>query len=364
MTGGTANAGDGPVAQGGTAGVAGAGRSSGGVAGSPGCESGQSMCRNGSSLTCVDGEWHEERCRAYCQNGGCVNPPSCSGDLRCGSNDSCCRSLEVPAGQYLRSYDGVTFTDDRNHANISAFLLDRFEVSLGRLRNFVAGYPENKPKPGDGKSPHIAADSGWSATFALPETRADLIAALHCSDTTWTDNATGDERLPATCANFYVAYAFCIWDGGRLPTEAEWNYAAAGGEQQRAYPWSSPPDSITIDAGYAVYDRLPSMLPEPVGSRSASGSHPASGDGRWGHADLAGNLSEWVLDYYLEDYPSSQCDDCLNAKGAGFVARVVRGGSYADPAEGLFVSLRSYIAPSAIGFGTGFRCARDIDTHP
>jgi len=118
-----------------------------------------------------------------------------------------------------------------------------------------------------------------------------------------------------------------------LPTEAEWNYAAAGGSEQRFYPWSDPfpPGSETIDGTYAAYGCLTDGSPQndcaftdilPVGSRSPKG------DGRWGQADLGGNMDEWNLDYGNFTYPMPR-NDCANLISA--YGRRTRGGCWQGP---------------------------------
>ena len=104
------------------------------------------------------------------------------------------------------------------------------------------------------------------------------------------------------CIDWYDAFAFCAWDGGRLAMEAEWNYAAAGGSLQQPYPWGA----AMLDTMHAVY--------ECTGDGSAAGqcwetdilnvgSKSPTGDGKWGQADLAGGVWEWNLDWYASPYP-------------------------------------------------------------
>ena len=215
--------------------------------------------------------------------------------------------LGIPGGTFYRSYDGAGYTDKGYPATVSGFELDRFEVTVARFRAFV------------------------TAT-ALPT------APLACATkATW---GSADD-LPINCISWDEAAAFCAWDGGRLPTEAEWNYAAAGGDEQRVYPWGP-----TLDPMHANYSA----------TIAAVGSLPM-GDGRWGQSDLAGNVAEWTADWYADVYPNP-CVDCTNTTAA--TTRSYRGGSIdlGTSLQFMTASARRAATPDHRSAGIGVRCAR------
>jgi formylglycine-generating enzyme required for sulfatase activity len=239
---------------------------------------------------------------------------------------------------------------------VSAFRLDRFEITVGRFRQFMAGYPGNKPVVGAGAHPLIAGSgwqAGWSANLAADQ--AALKTAVNCSPyPTWTDTVGGNESKPMSCLDWYEAFAFCAWDGGRLATEAEWNYAAAGGSEQRNYPWGA----AAPDNGHAVY----ACMGDGSSSCAATdilnvGAKSTVGDGKWGQADLAGGLLEWNLDWYGGSYVTP-CSDCAIVSQGTASFRVVRGGGWNSDEYSLLSSFRAVNDPTAHYYLFGARCAR------
>ena len=296
----------------------------------------------------------------------CEGLPSTCGPT---GGSACCGTSLVPGGIFYRSYDVGTdnaYPDMTNPATISDFKLDIYEVTVGRFRKFVnagLGTQQNPPPNGAGARTlsGMANQGGWDTTFddSLVADSATLAADLYCDAThqSWTATPGANESLPINCITWFEAMAFCTWDGGFLPTEAEWNYAAAGGNEQRAYPWSSPPSSLTIDCSYANYDDLTGFCTNPpIGAVNRVGSESPKGDGKWGHADLAGNVYEWTLDWFDSAYVDP-CDDCAELTPA--LDRGIRGGSLFFDASALRGAVRGFVAPPSRINDVGVRCARD-----
>ncbi|HEX7672059.1 MAG TPA: SUMF1/EgtB/PvdO family nonheme iron enzyme, partial [Polyangiaceae bacterium] len=264
---------------------------------------------------------------------------------------SCCSSSVAPGGTYNR------INDARYPATVSSFALDTYEITVGRFRRFVMAYSQSMTAAGAGKNPKNATDSGWdiASNTSLPADAAALQTAVACNEAsqTWTPSPGSNENLPMNCINWYEAFAFCIWDGGRLPTEAEWNYAAAGGSEQRAYPWGA----ATPDCTYANYRAASGGCPlSGTGVTLNVGSQSPKGNGKWGHADLGGNVIQWTLDSSVTTY-TTPCQDCA-ATFAG-TNRAARGASFYDTdTSSVLTSRRLEGDPTFHDFNLGSRCAR------
>jgi formylglycine-generating enzyme len=385
------------------------------------CNGDEKRCSGTLAAHCVGGKFETTQCAELCVDGDCIAFPSCrnAAGNTCGGADagadggvgSCCETLEVQGGTFNRNNDST------KAASVSTFKLDKYEVTVGRFRAFVEAGEGNLAKPpaaGVGAHPLIM-NSGWNAEWndpvktLLPATSDALKAQL--AGGTWTANPGANEILPITNVSWFVAFAFCAWDGGRLPTNAEWNYAAAGGSEQRLYPWMG----TDIDESYASFDcdySGPEYKCVPVfglrcsdgtgcssaGSLCANGStcssvqtgtsctgcasYPAEiafvgalpkGAGRWGQFELAGNVAEWTLDASGDKdniILPTPCNDCaslvppnpqgLSGGGNDDTFMVTRGGHWnvldtSTPLRNTSADAEQFETRSQT---IGFRCAR------
>ncbi|HEU4727364.1 MAG TPA: SUMF1/EgtB/PvdO family nonheme iron enzyme, partial [Kofleriaceae bacterium] len=256
--------------------------------------------------------------------------------------------VAVPAGTFeMGSPDGAGDADEhpRHRVTLSAFCLDRTEVTVMAYAACVAAGGCSPP-------PRTVKWSAYSPRDASRYSR-------------WCNDADHPDH-PINCIDWDGAAAFCAWRGARLPSEAEWEYAARGGDD-RVYPWGDDPPSATrLDvcgtecaamARRALNEDWQPMYEADDGWSTTApvGSYP-DGASRSGALDLAGNVWEWTSDWY-GPYPSAPQTDPRGApRGTSRVSRgagwATRGRNRARAAD------RNWLDPSARDCDLGFRCAR------
>lgn len=279
-----------------------------------------------------------------------------------------CGLVEVGGGTFTMGVADALSAVDGSPAQpritVGPYALDTHEVTLARFRRFWAvakGLPMVRTVPYPG------------GAVTLAEGVQEPDPTTQESACNWTLSPGARELHPINCINWYTAQAFCVWDGGRLPTDAEWEFAARGREvgglvAGRTYPWGNEDPLPTCDR--ARWNQ--SACPNEDGARTRRvGSYASSPDLPGARIwDLSGNIYEWTADN-LVPYDGPDRRGCWGALPGGRVnpvcnveergARTIRGGSWFFTTLGVMRSASRFGA--AMGgslplYGIGLRCAR------
>lgn len=222
----------------------------------------------------------------------------------------------IPAGEFWMGIDGTIGLEDerpRHKVWLDAFSMDLYEVTTRRYARFLADTVRTPPWLWD-----------------------SVNLAIH------------GER-PVVGVDWEDAGAYCRWAGKRLPTEAEWEKAARGTDE-RKYPWGNQTPTADL-ANFAVGARFSySQALMPVG-RYENAKSP------FGLYDMAGNVWEWVQDWYDGAYYERSPDRNPTGPEEGQF-KVLRGGSWSELPKYLLTYGRFKLLPNARNSYTGFRCAK------
>ncbi|MCX5727389.1 MAG: formylglycine-generating enzyme family protein [Nitrospirae bacterium] len=221
----------------------------------------------------------------------------------------------VPAGEFtMGSSSGDADEQPAHRVYLDAFSMDKYEVTVGQYATFLQEAGGDRP-------------SDWK-----------------------TMNQSAHQKRPVVNVDWADAARYCKWAGKRLPTEAEWEKAARGTDD-RIYPWGNdPPTPLRANYGKTEWNNHGVLL--PVGTLEA-------GKSPYGIYDMAGNVWEWVSDWYDENYyKSSPSQNPTGPLTGGF--KVLRGGSWNNSPRILRSADRYFDPPSFRSlYYPGFRCAKN-----
>ena len=227
-----------------------------------------------------------------------------------------------PMGVPKAARDGGIDERPNHDVFLDTFYIDKYEVTNGRYLQFVTETGHRTPQhPSDPKK------GIWQGNI-MPESIIDL---------------------PVINVDWYDADAYCKWAGKRLPTEAEWEKAAKGPNDWR-FPWGDvEPTDRHLNYNQVTWRGEATLVPVGIYEKGKS---------PYGAYDMAGNVWEWVADWYEADYYSKSPD--RNPKGpqtGGYKVLRSSGWQGETPQARIFTRIRS--KPLDRNHSTGFRCAKD-----
>ena len=236
--------------------------------------------------------------------------------------------VHVPEGEFEMGGEGGHSTPDegpKHKVSLDAFLIGKYEVTNAQYHAFVKATGHRLPENCCDPRYNI-----WNGDRVSPEV----------------------EKLPVINISWDDADAFCKWSGARLPTEAEWEKAARGTDG-RIYPWGNDLPS----GNRANYSFDPVSVWEGPASLAKRNQYEF-GKSPYGATEMAGNVWEWVQDWYDENYYKNS--PAKNPKGPEKgEARVIRGASWRNTADMLHASNRNKHMPGERRVYIGVRCAKD-----
>ena len=222
---------------------------------------------------------------------------------------------------------------------ISSFYIGKYEVTNKEFAAFLEDYGSVNVVSGPNKGQPMVMEHEQGIEFRF--FKGEYIYRPYA----------GYEDYPAGGVTWYGAVAYCQWlsektgQKFRLPTEAEWEYAARGGNRSRDYPYAGSPKIDQV----AVYINNSKEQPQPVGSLRPN---------ELGLYDCSGNLWEWCRDQFLKNYYRNSPDSDPQGPASG-KGRVYRGGSFLNAADFCRLATRSFNDPSFRQVYLGFRVARE-----
>jgi formylglycine-generating enzyme required for sulfatase activity len=239
--------------------------------------------------------------------------------------------VRIPGGTFMMgSNDGEGDEKPVHRVTVRTFWMTKTEVTFGQYERCVQAGACTAPHGSDG-SCYLPDAHSWK--------RVVLPAAFQGED------------QPVVCVDWQQAASFAKWVGGRLPTEAEWEFAARSGGRVQKYPWGNEEATCSRAVMYDGKLGCGRSSTWPVCSK-------ASGNTAQGLCDMGGNVWEWVQDWYHNSYAGAPTDGSAWETPAGRI-RVYRGGSL-DNVTGYFVraAFRRRDDPGDRLGNLGFRVAR------
>jgi formylglycine-generating enzyme required for sulfatase activity/energy-coupling factor transporter ATP-binding protein EcfA2 len=250
--------------------------------------------------------------------------------------------LFIPGGRFMMG--SASGEDTLPHeVSLDDFYIDQFEVTVRQYANFLNEFGAYRDAC-DGED--------------CVQTYAEVITTNLLNNLGVYEPRSGTGSFPINWVSWYGAQEYCSWAGGRLPTEAEWEYAARGVDG-RPFPWG---DADPVRNQLAVYDYIPSLSFDSA--FKTVDAFPA-GVSPFGVYNMAGSVAEWVADWYGEEYYADPLPGGAPNPDDSSGLRVLRGGSMESSAEELVSYGRQALSPEIattqglLYVGVGFRCAYD-----